>query len=436
MDGFAKSAILLFLALRMGDLVNVAAGMWFVPRYVSPEDIGAVLPVTSFATFISLPMFAFAMTVMKESACLSAVGERGKVKALLRGVFLAVAALLVIVLVASAVTVPHFLKAMRVSDASVGLLVVSAAFLGCVAPVYTDALQSLKRFRALAAVEVGGAIVRFLVMLLVMPLRALAGYFAGQAALPAFRMAGSVFALRKDLSVPPEPYWNRDSVRRIAIAFLAIIVYQGVPMAASLVEQSILRTELSAMDSAGYYMVSRFSDFLHYLTFPLLLVMFPYTAAAAQREGSTRPFVLKCAVVTLALAAFMVGIYCFFGKEFLSLMPHGSDYDTYVCYMPWLVVMTALTTCQVFYTNAEVSAGRFGFLVWLVPLHIIYPAALYLASTFGFVTDLSTLLFWFIGASVLRFAFAVAGNWRAPSHMVQSTVAATAIQSQWPQSEL
>ena len=54
MDSFARSAILLFLALRVGDFVGVAAGMWFVPRYVSPEDIGAVLPVTSFATFLSL----------------------------------------------------------------------------------------------------------------------------------------------------------------------------------------------------------------------------------------------------------------------------------------------------------------------------------------------------------------------------------------------
>ena len=409
MDGFAKSAILLFLALRMGDIVSVAAGMWFVPRYVSPEDIGAVLPVTSFATFLSLPMFAFAMTVMKESACLSADGERGKVKSLLCGVFTAVAAILCIVLAASAITVPHFLKAMRVSDASVGVLVVSAAFLGCVAPVYTDALQSLKRFRALAAVEIGGAVVRFLVMLAVMPFRALAGYFAGQAALPTFRMAGSVYALRKDLTVPRKPYWNRDAVRRIALAFLAVAAYQGAPMAASLVEQSVLRTGLPAIDSAGYYMVSRFSDFLHYLTFPLLLVMFPYTATAAQRSESTRPFVLKCAAVTLAAAVLMAVVYSLFGKELLSLMPHGSDYAAYAHHMPWLVIITALTTCQVFYTNAEVSAGRFRFLIWLVPLHVVYPALLYVASRCGFVPTLDWFLVWFGVASALRFAFAVAG---------------------------
>ena len=416
MDGFARSAILLFLALRVGDFVNVAAGMWFVPRYVSPEDIGAVLPVTSFATFLSLPVFAFAMTVMKESACLSANGEHGKVKSLLCGVFAAVSLILAVVLAVSAMVVPRFLQTMRVSDASVGILVVSAAFLGCVAPVYTDALQSLKRFRALAAVEIGAAVVRFLVMLAAMPLRALAGYFAGQAALPAFRMAGSVFALRKDLSVPGEPYWNRASVRRVALAFLAIIAYQAAPMAASLVEQSILRTALPSVDSAGYYMVSRFSDFLHYLTFPLLLVMFPYTATAAQRDRSTRPFVLKCAAVTLAAAALMAGVYSFFGETLLSLMPHGADYAAYVPYMPWLVAITALTTCQVFYTNAEVSAGRFGFLVWLVPLHLGYPVALHFAVAQGTAPTLGSLLVWFGAASALRFIFAAIGCF-APRRM-------------------
>ena len=409
MDGFAKNAVLLFLALRAGDLVGVAAGMWFVPRYVSPEEIGAVLPVTSFATFLSLPVFAFAMTVMKESACLSADGARGKVKSLLRGVFLAVAALLAVVLAVSALAAPHFLKAMRVSDASVGILVVAAAFLGCVAPVYTDALQSLRRFRALAAVEVGGAVVRFLVMLAVMPFRALAGYFAGQAALPAFRMAGSVLALRRDLAVPAEPYWDKVSVRRLACAFLAVVAYQGAPMAAALAEQAILRTGLTAADSAGYYMVSRFSDFLHYLTFPLLLVMFPYTATAARRAGSTRPFVLKCAAATLAAAAVMAGIYSLAGGSLLALLPHGADYAAYAPYMPWLVVITALTTCQVFYTNAEVSAGRFGFLFWLVPLHLVYPVALHLAAARGLVPTLDALLVWFGAASALRFAFAALG---------------------------
>ena len=417
MNGFLKHTLLMFFALRAGDLVNVAAGMWFVPRYVSPQDIGAVLPVSSFATFLSLPMFAFAMTVMKESAQLAAAGERGKVKSLLTGVFVAVAAILVLVMAVSALVVPHFLEAMRVSDCSIGFLVVAAAFLGCTAPVYADALQSLKRFRALATVEIAGSVMRFLTMLAVMPFRALAGYFAGQAVIPAVRMAGSIVALRDDLAVRGEPYWNRAAAKRIGLSFLAVIAYQAAPMFASLVEQSILRTTLPAVDSAGYYMISRSSDFLYCLTFPLMLVMFPYTATAAQRKGSTRPFVLKCSATTLAAAVLMAGAYSVFGEHFLSLMPHGTDYADYAVYMPWLVAITALTTCQVFFTNAEVSAGRFGFLYWLVPLHIAYPAVLHIISKCGYVKDLHTMIAWIGIASVLRFVFASIGMFR-PRNMV------------------
>ena len=406
MNGFAKNALLLFLALRIGDFVNSAAGMWFVPRYVSPEDIGAVLPVTSFATFLSLPVFAFAMTVMKETASLAADGARGKAKSLLRGVFAVSAVLVCAVLAVAAVAAPRFLEAMRVPDAAAGTLAVAAAFLGCAAPVYTDALQAFKRFRALAAVELGGSAVRFLVMMAVMPARALAGYFAGQTALPLFRMAGSVLALRKELSVPAERFWNADAVRRIALSFLAVLAYQGIPMAASLVEQSVLRTGFSPEDSAGYYMVSRFADFLYYLTFPLMLVMFPYTATAARHGESTCPYVAKCAAATAVAAAAMAGAYAFFGRGFLALMPNGGDYAGYAGFMPWLVAINALTTCQVFHTNAEVSAGRFGFLAWLIPLHVVYPAVLYAAVRHGAVGSLDCLVAWFGVASVLRFAFA------------------------------
>ena len=404
MGEFAKSAALLFLALRAGDVVSAAAGMWFVPRYVSPEDIGAVLPVTSFATFLSLPVFAFAMTVMKESAWLAASGERGKIKSLLHGVFAATGAILVVVLLAAAAAAPRFLAAMRIHDAAAGILVVSAAFLGCAAPVYTDALQSLKRFRALAAVEFGGAAFRFLTMLATMPFRGLAGYFAGQAALPAFRIAGSVFSLRRDLAVPSVPFWDRRSVRRVSLAFLCILAYQAFPMAASLVEQSVLRTALPSADSAGYYMVSRFSDLLYYLTFPLMLVMFPFTAAAARRGESTHGYVVRCSAAALAGASALAVPYALWGTRLLSLMPHGADYAEYARFMPWLVLSAALTSCQVFYANAEVSAGRFGFLAWLAPLHAAYPAILLLAARRGLIASLGAAVAFFCAASCLRFA--------------------------------
>ena len=313
--------------------MNLAAGLWFVPRYVSPGDIGAVLPLTSFATFAALPVFAFAMTMMKESAVLSARGDRGRLKSLLAGVFAAVAIGTVATLAATAWLVPRFAAKMGVGSATVGFLALAAALLGCTAPVYTDALQALKRFRALAAVEALGSVCRVAVMAVAMPFAALAGYFAGQAALPAFRMAASAAALRGDLAVAAEPFWTREAVLRVMRAFLAILAYQAAPMFAALVEQSVLRTSCPAVESAGYYMASRFSDFLHYLTWPMLLVMFPYTAQAAERGESISPYVRKCALAALVAAALLAAIYVPFGEWFLSLLPNGGDYRAFAGYM-------------------------------------------------------------------------------------------------------
>ena len=407
---FFRHSLLLFLALRCGDLVSLAAGLWFVPKFVSPEEIGAVLPLTSFATFLSLPLFALAMTAMKESAHLAAANERGKVKSLLRGVFMSVAIMIALGLVTTMFVVPRFLSAMGVNQGKIaGLLAVAAAFLGCAAPVYTDALQALKRFRSLGSIEAGGSIVRFAVMYAAMPFHALAGYFAGAASLPAFRIACGLFALRRDLAVKADSYWTRPTVKRFAKSFCAVLAYQAVPMFAALVEQSVLRTSLSTLDSAGYYMASRFSDFLYYITTPLLLVVFPYAAYTAQKGSDTRPFVVKCCVVTLFVATAMTGAYLFSGEAFISLMPNGVKYADYAQYMPYLTLATALTSCQVFYTNVEVSAGRFGFLSWLVSLHFAYPLLLWRFPP----KSLPMFMVWMAGVSLLRFVFSAVSMARA-----------------------
>jgi hypothetical protein len=96
------------------------------------------------------------------------------------------------------------------------------------------------------------------------------------------------------------------------------------------------------------------------------------------------------------------------GDKLLSLMPNGDKYLEYANYMPYLTIITALTSCQVFFTNAEVSAGRFKFLYWLIPLHVIYIALFYISVKMGLTTTLQSMIWWFTVISLLRFAFSLA----------------------------
>ena len=400
MKAFWRQSLLLFVSLRAGDLVTLAAALWFVPRFVSPQDLGAVIPVTSFATFLAMPVYGCALVTMKISADLTGRGLAGQRTALLRGVFASMALLLVLSLAGAAALLPRYLAEMRLSDASVGFFVVAASLLGCFAPVYTDALQALKRFGTLGAVEFCGALARVGVFALVMPLRPLAGYFAGQATQPLCRMLGGCTALWRELRRPPEPFWTPANVRLAVRLYMGTILYLGLSMAEGLVEQTVLRTGLDAADSAGYYMVSRFSDFLYLVTIPLLWVMFPHTADAAREGRPTRVFVLPASGVTLGVALLAALVYVPWGADLLAWLPNGDSYAACARFMPFLVLATGLTSCQVFYTNAELSAGRFGFLLWFVPLNLGAIAFLFAAR--GFFSSLDRLTGFMLALAVLR----------------------------------
>ena len=177
-------SLMLFFACRAADVLNAFVGLWLVPKYVAPSELGAVMPLTQFAGFLALPVVVFATTFMKEVTTLAAQGEYGKMKSLMRGVFIGAGAFLVLALAASRLLLPLFLERIRVVEGSLGFLILATAFTGAVAPVYQNALQALKRFKTISLLNIAGAPVRFLAMAAAMPFRALSGYFVGQAAMP------------------------------------------------------------------------------------------------------------------------------------------------------------------------------------------------------------------------------------------------------------
>jgi O-antigen/teichoic acid export membrane protein len=183
----------------------------------------------------------------------------------MRGVFAATAVFLFIAIVVARFLLPAFLERIRIVEGSLGLVIIAASFVSAVAPIYSNALQALKKFKAQSIISIVGAPVRLIAMLLAMPFRAITGYFVGQAATPAFSIAASVLALHKELSVKAEPYWNRATVKKFA-GLLAIFLSWGfVTGFYGLVESTLIRQRLPDLDSAGYYIATRFSEIANYL---------------------------------------------------------------------------------------------------------------------------------------------------------------------------
>lgn len=405
MSSFFRQAALLFVALRTADAINLAAGLWLVPRFVDRDELGAVLPLVSFTTVISLPAFAFAFVLMKESNRLAATREFGHLKSLLKGAFLGTSVLLAIALLAAVALIPRFLARMNVSDSSIASLAIGAAFLGCFAPVYQDALNGIKRFGSYSVIEVSAAAARIGTMALIMPFRALCGFFAGNAVQPLVRIAGSLVALRRELRTPSMSYWKPNPLPRIMPLFFGVLLTLIMPMLASLAEQTVIRTALAQDVSASYYLLTRLSDLLNYLTLPILLVLFPYAAETAKRGESTRPLVLRCTLASLVGAAVLALVYAFFGETFYNLIASSPPPPSLDFTLNLLLAINFLTAFQVFYTNSEIAAGRFRFLFWFIPIHLVYIVGLKGLEGSGGFGGLRGLLVVFLLFAAIRALF-------------------------------
>ena len=180
MGDFWWYSLMLFAATRAADLLNAFVGLWLVPKFVSPDELGAVMPLATFATFLSFPAAAFANTFRNEVSRLSVNGEFGRLKSLMRGVFVATAVFLVLAVAVAHFTLPAFLERIRIQKGMLGIIIVTASVLGMAAPVYGYAMQALKKFRQQSIINIVTAPVRFLAMVVTMPFRPLSGYLAGQ----------------------------------------------------------------------------------------------------------------------------------------------------------------------------------------------------------------------------------------------------------------
>lgn len=377
-------SFLMFMASRAADVLNAFVGLWLVPKYVPPSELGALLPIMNFASFLAFPMAVVTSTFRNEITGLSIRGEFGRLKTLLRGVFIASAVFLFAAIVVSHFLLPHFLERIRIVEGSLGILILATTFVGAVHPVYSTAMQALKKFNALSVINLVSAPLRLVTMLAAMPLRAITGYFAGQISSPIFSIIASVFALKKEFSVPAQPYWSREVAGRVGRLLLVFAVGGVAGGFSGLVELTVLRQRLCDLDSAAYYMVTRFSDIAGFLYVTLVFTLFPFTAELAAKGKDLRPMIFKTAAATIAFSALTALFFFVCGEFLLGILPHGNEFSQYWWAIPWIIGINTMTYIVTIYTTAEVSANRFRYMRWLIPLTLAYPIALLAVTGRGY----------------------------------------------------
>ena len=379
-------SLMIFMAARAADALNVFVGLWLVPKYVPASELGAVQPLMQFANFLAVPAAVFASTFRQELTGLAVNREFSKMKTLMRSVFITTAVFFFLAIAVCHFLLPHFLTRIRVAEGSLGLLILIASFLSVAQPVYTNALQAMKRFREYSLIHVLCAPIRLITMIAAMPFRALSGYFVGQASTPAFTIAASVWSLRKDLAVKAEPYWTRDIVRRFSGLFAIFLASSTVGGIVSLVESMVLRQRIPEIESAAYYMVTRFSDIAGFLAITLTFTIFPYAAELAAKGQDTNTLVLKSSLAVLATNLPLAAFFWLLGRPILEFLPNGALYADYYWAIPWMIGIVSIMQISGFYMSGEIAANRFGYMWWSIPLNAVYALAMLLVSGYGYFT--------------------------------------------------
>ena len=386
---FWWASLMMFVACRAGDLINAFIGLWLVPKYVGMEELGAVLPLTNFAGMLALPISIFAMAFAKQVNVLANANDYGRMKSMLRGVFVAAGVFLVCAIVLTRLLMPLLLERIRVAEGSLGILIIASSFVGAVAPIYMNALHGLKRFKAISLINVTCAPIRLVVMLVAIPFRALAGYFVGQTAAPSFQIGASVLALRRELNgkVVAQPYWTRATIRAFAAYSLLVALYFLVPSFTSFYETLLIRQRLAPVDSAAYYMISRFAEIGTYAGATLSTVIFPFASERQARGMSPDRLIFWSMAVTLGFGVVFAGILYLAGPMLFSFVPDGAAYVAFLPEMAALTMILALGIAVNCGIMGDIAAGDFRFLWWWIPFHLLYGGLLIFVTGFGYFTE-------------------------------------------------
>ncbi|MCL1910374.1 MAG: hypothetical protein FWG05_05505, partial [Kiritimatiellaeota bacterium] len=88
------AALLIFMTQRLGDVLSLMSGLWLVPKHASEVELGAIKPLETVAGMIGMPIAIIVTPYVKALNTHALRGETGKVKALMRDMFVFCAAAL------------------------------------------------------------------------------------------------------------------------------------------------------------------------------------------------------------------------------------------------------------------------------------------------------------------------------------------------------
>ena len=297
-----------------------------------------------FGAVLALPVSVLATIFTKHLCTALTEGDTDRVRGMLRDAMLAVLALLILSLGIAAALMPMLCRWLHIAPGLAGYLAVGYGLVAAVLPLLHAALQSLRAFGALGLAAALAAPARLCMMLILLPMLGLSGYFLGQMSplavhgaiaalvlLPRLR-GGKAAARWGELAKPMLRYALRIGIGLTAGALMG--------MSASFT----IRHALPAESSAAYYLFTRFADIAAYCGATIASVLFPYAVEAGLRGAPAiqlrnRLLLAMTAGGCLLAAALWIGLPILFRQ-----IPGYAPYAPTAHWAAYLTITVTLNT--------------------------------------------------------------------------------------------
>ena len=210
-------------------------------------------------------------------------------------------------------------------------------------------------------------------------------FFAAQAAQPGLSIAGSLWACRRLLgkSVRAVPYWREDG-KRILRYMVPVLIWTIATTIAGNVDMLLIRHRLSEFESAGFYIISRFSEIAACFGSAFTLLLFPKAAASGKKDASSLRLIRHTVVGCAVSGILVTGLLAIGGDRLLSLTSTWRPYVGLSREMTLLALNSMLGIILGCLVSFEMAQGRFRFLRYLVPILAIKATLLFCLCGFTF----------------------------------------------------
>lgn len=362
---------LLFVIHRMGDVINLILGVWVVPKFVPSEDLGAVIPIMSVASFIAFPIAIVLLPVSKFLNVFTVRKEYGKVKALLQD------AVWISILFAVGVAVWLFwegdaiLTRLHISDRRIFFPMVGFAILTCIDPIVQTAQRSLQCFRGILFTGAVTPYLRLLFLLLLLAPWGFLGYLTAQTLVVMVSALIGGFVLKKAFQkkTKRESYfgaWREMVTYSAPLLLLCLVSRITLP-----VESFVIRHRLPLDVSAGYYFANIFGAIPGYASTALMVALGSIASSKFERGEKTDDLLKQSFLYNFFIGGGIL-LLLVIATPFIFRIPgpwHG--YESYSKYVWQVGLLSLLKGFQATFTTHQAACRCFRYAWYVIPITLI-----------------------------------------------------------------